>query len=100
MLVCEGELRRICGIVQTEEEWRIGNNDELTKLMREEDVVKCIRVQWIKWWGHLNRMETNRTVRKITEWNPTGKRSKGHPKNRWRDEVLNGSKKLQVKKWT
>jgi hypothetical protein len=43
--VSEGELRRICGIVQNEEGWRIGNNDELAKLMRGEDVVKYIRVQ-------------------------------------------------------
>jgi hypothetical protein len=30
-------LRRIYGPVQTEEGWRIKNNDELEKLMRRED---------------------------------------------------------------
>jgi hypothetical protein len=34
-------------------------------------------------------METTKTVRKITEWNPIGMRSKGHQKNRWKDEFLN-----------
>jgi hypothetical protein len=33
----------------------------------------------------------------VTNINPTGKRSKGHPKNRWRDEVLNDLKKLKGK---
>jgi hypothetical protein len=45
-------------------------------------------------------MGRTKTVRKITEWNPTGMRSKRHPKNRWRDEVLNDVKKLKVKNWT
>jgi hypothetical protein len=39
-------------------------------------------------------------VRKITEWNLIGKRSKGHPKNRRKDEVLNDLKKLKVKNCT
>jgi hypothetical protein len=30
--------------------------------------------------GHLNRMKKTKTVRKIMEWNPTGKRYKGRPK--------------------
>jgi hypothetical protein len=55
----------IYGPVQTEG-WRIRNNDELEKLMRGKDVVKCIREQRIKWWGQLNRMETAKIVRKIT----------------------------------
>jgi hypothetical protein len=38
-------------------------------------------------------------VRKITEWNAIGMRSKGRPKNRWRDEVLNGLKTLKAKNW-
>jgi hypothetical protein len=45
-------------------------------------------------------MEKIETVRKITEWNPIGMKSKGHPKNRWRDEVLNDLKKLGVMNWT
>jgi hypothetical protein len=54
----------------------------------------------IKWWGHLNRMEKTKTLWKIMEWNPIGMRSKGRPKNRWRDDVLNDLKTLKVTKWT
>jgi hypothetical protein len=39
-------------------------------------------------------------VRKITEWNPIGMRSKGRSKNRRKDEVRNDLKKLKVKNWT
>jgi hypothetical protein len=45
-------------------------------------------------------MDEMKIVRDITEWNPTAMRSKGHPKNRWGDDVLRGLKKLKVKNWT
>jgi hypothetical protein len=45
-------------------------------------------------------MEKIKTVRKNTEWNPIGMRSKECRKSRWRDEVLNDLKKLKVKNWT
>jgi hypothetical protein len=34
----------------------------------------------MKWWGYINRIRKTKTARKITEWNPTGTRSKGRPK--------------------
>jgi hypothetical protein len=68
-------LRRMYGSVETEEGWRIRNNDVLETLMRGEDIVKYIRAQRIKCWRHLNRMEKTKTVRKNTELNLIGKRS-------------------------
>jgi hypothetical protein len=44
------------GQIQTGGGWRIRNNGELEILGRGEDIVKCIKAQRIKWWGHLNRM--------------------------------------------
>jgi hypothetical protein len=58
--------------VETEERWRKRSNDDLEKLMRGEDIVKYIRAQRTKWWGHLNRVERTKVVRNITEWNPIG----------------------------
>jgi hypothetical protein len=45
-------------------------------------------------------MEKTKPVKKITDCNPIGMRSKGCPKNRWKDEVLKGLNKLKVKNWT
>jgi hypothetical protein len=58
-------------------------------LIKGEDIVKNITPQRIKWWGHLNRIEDTKLVKKITDWNPTGIRTKGRSKNRWSDEVIN-----------
>jgi hypothetical protein len=49
-------LRRIYGAVQTEEGRGIGNNDELEKLTRGEDI-KYIRAERINWCGHVNRIK-------------------------------------------
>ena len=38
--------------------------------------------------------------KKIMEWNATGIRSTGCPKNRCGDDVLNDVKKIKVKNWT
>ena len=46
------------------------------------------------WWGHLNGMAGVKLVKKIIDWNPTGLRAKGRPKNRRRDEIINDLKKL------
>jgi hypothetical protein len=39
-------------------------------------------------------------VRRIFEWSPVGKRSRVHPRNRWRVEVLKDIRVLVVKNWT
>jgi len=38
-------------------------------------------------------------VRRIFEWSPMVKRSRGGPRNRWQDEVLKNIKILCVKNW-
>ena len=39
-------------------------------------------------------------MRKIAEWNPIGVRTKGRPRNRWNDEMMNDLKTLKVENWT
>ena len=62
--------------------------------------MRFTEAQRLKCWGHLYRMEEYRMVRRIFEWIPMGKRSRGHPRNRWQDEVLQDIRVLGVKNWT
>ena len=78
--------------------WRIGSNNEFWKLIKGEDV-KNITAQRIKWWGHVNRMENTKLVKKFTDWYPIGIRTKGRSKTRWSDEVINDLKKLKLRNW-
>ena len=63
-------------------------------LIKKEDAVKYTKAHRIKCLGCLNRMEVIKLVKKISDWNPIGVRTKERPKNRWRDKVMHDLKKL------
>jgi hypothetical protein len=42
-------------------------------------------------------IEDIKLVKKITEWDPIGIRTKGQPQSRWRDEVINDLRKLKLR---
>ena len=46
------------------------------------------------------RMETTRTVRKLTEWEPCSSRPVGRPRLRWLDQVEDDVKVMKVRNWT
>jgi hypothetical protein len=58
-----------------------------------------MKAQRIKCWGHLNRMEGIKLVKNITDRNSIGMRTKGRPKSRRRDKVINDIKKLKQRNW-
>jgi hypothetical protein len=45
--------------------WRIRTNRELNKLTAGGIIVRFIKAQTLKWWGHSHRMEEYRIVRRI-----------------------------------
>jgi len=38
--------------------------------MKQEDIIKFIKSQRLRWVAHVMRMENTRTTRKIKEWKP------------------------------
>ena len=50
--------------------WRIKTNDELRHRMKQEDLIKFIKSQRLRWAAHVMRMENTRTTRKTIEWTP------------------------------
>ena len=55
--------------------------------MKQEDIIKFIKSQILRWAAHVMRMENTRTTRKITEWTPYKTRPVGRPRLRWMDQV-------------
>ena len=51
------------------------------------------------WAGHLVRMNSVRTIKKILNTKPDGTRSVGRPKLRWKDGVDQDMRILGVKNW-
>jgi hypothetical protein len=70
-------LRRILGPMKENQIWRIKTNEELDKLIKHRNIVNYIKVQRLSWFGHIQRMQDTRTIKKILKWNPLTKRSQG-----------------------
>ena len=55
---------------------------------RIEDILATIKKRKWAWAGHVMRRTDDRWTLRLTEWQPRdGKRSKGRPSTRWRDEI-------------
>ena len=50
-------LRKIYGPVKGNELWRIRRNDELEAIIKLESIVRFIKWQRIRWFGHIERMQ-------------------------------------------
>ncbi|GFU07360.1 uncharacterized protein TNCV_2130701 [Trichonephila clavipes] len=65
--------------------WR-RSKSELYQSYKESDIVNFIKIQRIKWAGHVFRMnEDHTTLKKSSMLNPNGTRRKGRPILRWID---------------
>jgi hypothetical protein len=75
------------------------NNAELDHVINGADIVRFIRAQRVKWLGHIQRIHTSKTAKRISEWKPIGRRSLGRPRLRWFDDVCDDLKVLKVRNW-
>ena len=89
-------LRKIFELIQSKDGWRIRSNNESQKLIKRKYVVKY-KKQRVKRGGHIQRLKGVILVKKKTDWNSIRVRIKGRPKKRWREEVMNGLKKLKLR---
>lgn len=80
-------LRKIYGPINEGGEWRIRTNDEINTLIYGEDLVRFVKSQRLRWLGHLERMDSERTARVVDRSSLTGRRRRGRPRKRWRDQV-------------
>jgi hypothetical protein len=93
-------LRKIYGPTQNPDgTWRIKTNDELRHRMKQENIIKFIKSQRLRWAAHVMRMENTRTTRKITEWTPYKTRPAGRPRLRWMDQVEQDLKRVKIVGW-
>jgi hypothetical protein len=81
--------RRILGPLYDngKEHWRILTNTEIYKRVRKPTITETIRLNRLRWFGHVKRMEENRIPRRVLYMNMGTARMNGRPRNRWLDEV-------------
>lgn len=93
-------LRAIYGPLKDGDDYRCRNNRELYELYQEADIVTVLRVNRLRWAGHVFRRPDGNPVLKVTTADfVDGKRSRGRPKNSWIGCVDTDAKVLKINNW-
>jgi len=77
--------------------WRIKSNQEISDILKGQNIIGFIKKQRLNWLGHVERMAEDNNVQKIKRWKPMSKRPIGRPKTRWEDDVLEGIRSMNVR---
>ena len=59
------------------------------------DILSSVRISRLNWIGHVCRMDSNRRVSQVFNYNPQGRQLRGQPKNRWWNCVQTDNNKMQ-----
>jgi hypothetical protein len=51
------------GRIRVNENWRKRHNKELMQLFGELDTLSFVRLSWLNWIGHINKMDSERKVK-------------------------------------
>jgi hypothetical protein len=94
--------RRILGPIYNneKEKWRILTNKEIYAMLKKPTITETIRLNRLRWFGHVQRIEENRIPKKVLYTNLEITRLRGRPRNRWKDEEReDGSRLVGGKGW-
>jgi hypothetical protein len=86
-------LRAIFGPTNEQGEWTIKHNNELYALYKESDIVTHIKINRLRWAGHI-RLEEQNPARRVLVAVVEGRRQRGRPKLRWKVGVKEDARKL------
>jgi hypothetical protein len=81
--------RRILGPVydSEKENWRILTKKEIYASVKKPTIIETIRLNRLRWFGHVQRMEDNRFPKRVLDMNLGTTGLRGRPRNRWQDEM-------------
>jgi hypothetical protein len=69
------------------ENWRILTNKEIYAIVKKPTKAETIRLNRLRWVGHVQRMEENRIPKRVLYMTLETTRLRDIPRNRWQDEV-------------
>ena len=62
--------------------WRILTNKDIYTVVKKPNVAEAIRLNILRWFGHVERMEENRIPRKVLSMNLADQETEGKTKQR------------------
>ena len=68
-------------------EWRKLQNEELNDLYSSPTIFRVIKSRKMRWAGHIARMGARIGVYRVLMGKPEGKRPRGRPRLRWKDNI-------------
>ena len=92
-------LRKVHGPVTDKGVWRTRYNNELYKLMGEEDIVRFKKAQRTQWLGHVERMGEMAMPKRVLKGKLYATRI-GRPRIRWMDDVTDDLRRMGIRRWT
>ena len=93
--------RRILGPVydNEKENWRILTNKEIYASIKKPTIIETVRLNRLRWFGHVQRMEGNTIPKRALYMNLGTTRLRGRPRNRWQDEVREDGRIVGGERW-
>jgi len=93
--------RRILGPVydNEKENWRILTSKEICAVVKIPSITATVRLNRLRWFGHVQRMEENRIPRIVLYMNFEATWLRGRPRNRWQDEVREDGRIVGGRGW-
>lgn len=76
-------LRLIYGVTRRD---RV-RNETIRAALKVNSVLSIVERSQLRWFGHVIRMQENRDVKRMLDWNPDEKRLPGRPRKRWTDQI-------------
>ena len=67
--------------------------------LKNPTTTDTIRVNRLRWFGHVQKMEENRIPKRVLYTNLGTSRLRGRPRNRWQDEVREDGRIVGVEGW-
>jgi hypothetical protein len=81
--------RRILGpvYVNEKESWRVLTSKEIYARVKKTTITETVRLNRLRWFGHVQRMEENRLPKRVLYMNLGTTRLRGRPRNRCQYDV-------------
>ena len=81
------------------ENWRILTNKEIYASVNKPTIIETIRLNRLRWFGHLQKLEENRMPKRVLYMNLGTTRLRGRPRNRWQDEMRDDGRVVGGEGW-